>query len=187
MPYAGGAPVVNALLGNQVTAGFVNYSEAVQQIKAGKSRAIATSSSQRIKQMPDLPTVAESGYPGYESEVWFSLLTGQDAEEKHRATDRLVHRCDESAGGRGKIIAAQPLSSGRLRKRIRCGRQTEARRICTYHSRHKHQGRMTMTFNHVLIAASAYDVPSRSVIESVMLVPHSGSLWLLKTLKIEKG
>ena len=74
VPYTGGAPVVNALLGQQVSMGLVNYSEAVEQIKAGKLRAIATSSSKRIKPLPDVPTVAESGYPGYESEVWLGLL-----------------------------------------------------------------------------------------------------------------
>jgi tripartite-type tricarboxylate transporter receptor subunit TctC len=74
VPYAGGAPVVNALLGQQVAVGLVNYSEAVEQIKAGKLRAIATASGKRIKPLPDVPTVAESGYPGYESEVWLGLL-----------------------------------------------------------------------------------------------------------------
>ena len=82
VPYTGGAPVVNALLGQQVTAGLVNYSEAVSQIKAGKLRAIATSSSKRIKPLPDLPTVAESGYPGYESEVWLGLLAPAKTPEK---------------------------------------------------------------------------------------------------------
>ena len=100
VPYTGGAPVVNALLGQQVTAGLVNYSEAVSQIKAGKLRAIATSSSKRIKPLPDLPTVAESGYPGYEfgSLAWLACA-GQNAGKKHRATDRLVYRGIENAGG----------------------------------------------------------------------------------------
>ena len=74
VPFPGGAPAVNALLGRHVEAALVNYSEAVEQIKAGKLRAIATASSKRIKPAPDLPTVAESGYPGYESEVWLGLL-----------------------------------------------------------------------------------------------------------------
>ena len=72
--FPGGAPAVNALLGQHVDSALVNYSEAVEQIKAGKLRAIATASSKRIKPAPDLPTVAESGYPGYESEVWLGLL-----------------------------------------------------------------------------------------------------------------
>ena len=74
VPFAGGAPTVNALLGRQIDAALVNYSEGVAQIKAGKLRALATASAQRIKPMPDLPTVAESGYPGFESEVWLGLL-----------------------------------------------------------------------------------------------------------------
>ena len=80
--YSGGAPVVNALLGDQVTAGLVNYSEVVQQIKAGKLRAIATASSKRIEPLPDVPTVAESGYPSYESEVWLGLFAPVKTPEK---------------------------------------------------------------------------------------------------------
>ena len=74
VPFAGGAPTVNALLGRQIEAALVNYSEAVEQIKAGRLRALATASAQRIKPLPNLPTVAESGYPGFESEVWLGLL-----------------------------------------------------------------------------------------------------------------
>jgi len=74
VPFAGGAPTVNALLGQHVDAALVNYSEAVEQIKAGKLRALATTSAKRIKPAPDLPTVAESGYPGYASEVWLGIL-----------------------------------------------------------------------------------------------------------------
>jgi tripartite-type tricarboxylate transporter receptor subunit TctC len=85
VPYAGGAPVVNALLGQQVAAGVVNYSEAVEQIKAGKLRAIATASSKRIKPLPDVPTIAESGYPGYESEVWLGLLAPAKTPETNIA------------------------------------------------------------------------------------------------------
>jgi len=74
VPFAGGAPTVNALLGRQIEAALVNYSEAVEQIKAGRLRALATASGRRIKPLPDLPTVAESGYPGFDSEVWLGLL-----------------------------------------------------------------------------------------------------------------
>jgi tripartite-type tricarboxylate transporter receptor subunit TctC len=74
VPYAGGVPAVNALLGQQVASALVVYSEAAEQIKAGKLRALATASGNRIKPLPDLPTVAESGYPDYESEVWLGLL-----------------------------------------------------------------------------------------------------------------
>jgi len=74
VPFAGGAPAINALLGQQVAAALVNYSEAVEQIKAGKLRALATASARRLEPAPDLPTVAESGYPGYAAEVWLGVL-----------------------------------------------------------------------------------------------------------------
>jgi tripartite-type tricarboxylate transporter receptor subunit TctC len=74
VPYPGGAPAVNGLLGQQVASALVNYSEAAEQIKAGKLRALATASGNRIKPLPDVPTVAESGYADYESEVWLGLL-----------------------------------------------------------------------------------------------------------------
>ncbi len=81
VPFPGGAPAVNALLGQHVDVGLVNYSEGVEQIKAGKLRALATTSAQRIKPAPELPTVAESGYPGYSSDVWLGILgpTGMPA------------------------------------------------------------------------------------------------------------
>ena len=74
VPYPGGAPVVNALLSHQVTIGLVNYSEAVSQLKAGTLRALAAGSEARLQQLPNVPTVAESGYPGYKADVWFGIF-----------------------------------------------------------------------------------------------------------------
>lgn len=74
IPYPGGAPAVNALLGGHVTSVFANYSEVVEQLKAGKLRALATASRTRIEPLPEVPTVAESGYKDYEVEVWFGAL-----------------------------------------------------------------------------------------------------------------
>lgn len=74
VPYAGGTPAINALLGAHITAVLGNYSEAVEQLAAGKLRALATTSRTRIEPLPDLPTVAESGYKDYEAEVWFGLV-----------------------------------------------------------------------------------------------------------------
>src|SRR5215510_10884257 len=83
VPYSGGAPAINALLGGHVASVFANYSEAVEHIKAGKLRVLASASKTRIEPLPDVPTVAESGYKDYEVEVWFGLLapakTAKDA------------------------------------------------------------------------------------------------------------
>jgi tripartite-type tricarboxylate transporter receptor subunit TctC len=74
IPYAGGAPAINAVLGDHVNAVLANYSEAVEQIKAGKLRALATASPARMETLPDVPTVAESGYKDFDVAVWYGLL-----------------------------------------------------------------------------------------------------------------
>jgi tripartite-type tricarboxylate transporter receptor subunit TctC len=74
VPYAGGAPAINALLGGHVTSVFAEYAPLAPHIKAGTLRALATSSRTRIEPLPDLPTVAESGYAGYEVDLWWGLF-----------------------------------------------------------------------------------------------------------------
>jgi tripartite-type tricarboxylate transporter receptor subunit TctC len=74
VPYPGGAPTVNALLGAHVTSAVLNWSEIGEQLTAGKVRALATMALQRIEPLPDLPTVAESGYRDFETDVWFGLV-----------------------------------------------------------------------------------------------------------------
>jgi tripartite-type tricarboxylate transporter receptor subunit TctC len=74
IPYKGSAPAVTDLLGGQVMVMFDNIPSALPHIKAGKLRAVATTGAQRDPSLPDLPTVAEAGVPGYESGVWFGLL-----------------------------------------------------------------------------------------------------------------
>ena len=74
VPYSGGAPAINALLGGHVTAVFAEYAPLAEHIKAGRLRALATSSPTRIPPLPDLPTVAESGYKDYEVDLWLSLF-----------------------------------------------------------------------------------------------------------------
>ena len=73
IPYKGSAPAVTDLLGGQVMMMFDNIPSALPHIKAGKLRAIATTGARRDPALPDLPTIAESGVPGYESGVWFGL------------------------------------------------------------------------------------------------------------------
>jgi tripartite-type tricarboxylate transporter receptor subunit TctC len=73
VPYPGGAPTVNALLGGHVAAAVLNWSEIGEQVTAGKVHALATMALQRIEPLPDLPTVSESGYKDFETDVWFGL------------------------------------------------------------------------------------------------------------------
>ena len=74
VPYPGGAPTVNALLGAHVTSAVLNWSEIGEHLTAGKVRALATMASRRIEPLPDLPTVSESGYRDFETDVWFGLV-----------------------------------------------------------------------------------------------------------------
>ena len=73
VPYKGSAPAVTDLLGGQGQLMFDNIPSALPHIKSGKLRALATTGAKRDPALPDLPTVAEAGVPGYESGVWFGL------------------------------------------------------------------------------------------------------------------
>ena len=75
VPYKGAAPAMADLLGGQVQVMVDNLITALPQIKAGKLRALAVTAGQRVPDLPDVPTVAESGYPGFEVTVWVGLLT----------------------------------------------------------------------------------------------------------------
>jgi tripartite-type tricarboxylate transporter receptor subunit TctC len=75
VPYTGAAPAVSALLGGHVTALFVNYPSAAEQIRSGQLRALAFASATRTKTLPDVPTIAESGLPDYQEEdVWLGFV-----------------------------------------------------------------------------------------------------------------
>lgn len=72
--FRGGAPSTAAILGGQVQTLFANYSDAIPQIRAGKLKGLGITSAKRAPQTPELPTVAEAGLPGFESEVWNGLV-----------------------------------------------------------------------------------------------------------------
>lgn len=73
IPYKGSAPAVTALLAGEIDALFDNVPNVVQHIKAGKMKAIGVSGVQRSALLPEVPTVAEAGVPGYEVNVWFGM------------------------------------------------------------------------------------------------------------------
>jgi tripartite-type tricarboxylate transporter receptor subunit TctC len=74
VPYTGVAPALNDIIGNRVDGMLVNFLSAKPQIDGGTLRALAMSSASRSRFMPDLPTINESGVPGYEAIQWFGLL-----------------------------------------------------------------------------------------------------------------
>lgn len=72
--YKGGGPALNDLLGGQVQLFFATVASSVGHLRSGKIRAIAVSTLKRAAALPDIPTVAESGLPGYEVDGWYGLL-----------------------------------------------------------------------------------------------------------------
>jgi tripartite-type tricarboxylate transporter receptor subunit TctC len=74
IPYKGSGPAVTDLLAGQVSLMFDNIPSSLPHIKAGKLKALATTGAKRDPALPDLPTIAEAGVPGYESGVWFGLM-----------------------------------------------------------------------------------------------------------------
>jgi tripartite-type tricarboxylate transporter receptor subunit TctC len=82
VPYPGGAPTVNALLGEHVTSAITDYPPITEQLKAGKLRALATGSRTRIAPLPDVPTVVESGYKDYEADFWIGPFAPAKTSKK---------------------------------------------------------------------------------------------------------
>jgi len=74
IPYNGGAPAVAALIAGDVQILSLNPTALIPQVAAGKARVVAQTSAKRSAFIPDVPTVAESGYPGYEADVWMAVM-----------------------------------------------------------------------------------------------------------------
>jgi tripartite-type tricarboxylate transporter receptor subunit TctC len=75
VPYKGGGPALTDLLGGRITAYYATPASAGPHIEAGKLRALATTGLTRSPFLPDVPTIAESGYPGFEATNWYAFVT----------------------------------------------------------------------------------------------------------------
>jgi tripartite-type tricarboxylate transporter receptor subunit TctC len=74
IPYRGTAPSVTDLIAGQVDATFTGAPAVLPHVRGGRLRALAVSSPQRLATLPDVPTVAESGYPGFEADQWYGVV-----------------------------------------------------------------------------------------------------------------
>jgi tripartite-type tricarboxylate transporter receptor subunit TctC len=74
VPYKGTGPMLQDLLGGRTDMSAAGVPPLIQHVKSGKLRAIATGNPQRLAAMPDVPTVAEQGYPGFETSQWYGII-----------------------------------------------------------------------------------------------------------------
>ncbi len=106
VPYKGGGPVAIALLSGEVSVLFAEPATMVQHIKSGKVRALAVTTAKHSLALPELPTIAESGVPGYEVTSWNGMLipAGTPAEIVRRYNAEF-NKAISDPGMRGRMIA----------------------------------------------------------------------------------
>jgi tripartite-type tricarboxylate transporter receptor subunit TctC len=74
VPYKGGGPAMSDLLGGQIPSVFASATTATPQVKSGKLRALGSTGAKRSAALPDVPTIAEQGYPGYQATNWYAYV-----------------------------------------------------------------------------------------------------------------
>lgn len=88
VPYRGGGEAITAVISGETPLYFAPLSTGLPPVRAGQLRALAVTSRERLPMAPELPTVAESGYPGFESGVWFGLMVPAKTPKETIATIR---------------------------------------------------------------------------------------------------
>ncbi|MCK8786104.1 tripartite tricarboxylate transporter substrate binding protein [Roseomonas sp. NAR14] len=95
VPYRGSGPAAIGLLGGEIAMMFDGAPSAVQQVRAGTLRALGVSTAQRIEALPDVPSLAEAGVPGYDVPSWYAMFapTGTPAPALERWRQELAALC----------------------------------------------------------------------------------------------
>jgi tripartite-type tricarboxylate transporter receptor subunit TctC len=113
VPYRGTGPMLTDLLSGRLQASAVGAPALLQFIKAGKLRCIATGTTTRLPQLPDVPTVAEQGYKGFEMTQWYGLMAPSKWPKEHLAKlETEAIKATRSAAVRDKLSADTALAVG---------------------------------------------------------------------------
>ena len=123
VPYKGSAAALTDLIGGQVSVMFDNLPAAMPHIKSGKLRALAVTTATRQASLPDAPTVAEAGVPGYEASAWFGIMmpAGTPAEVVQRVnaeTNKVVAMPDVRSRFDAQGAIPRPMSPAEFGKLI---------------------------------------------------------------------
>jgi tripartite-type tricarboxylate transporter receptor subunit TctC len=133
VPYKGAAPAMQDLIGGQVQVMFDNFASANTQVKAGKVKALAVTTAKRSTLAPELPTIGESGLPGFDINTWFGIFvpagTPREVVERLHAEftralampdirERLVNLGAEPVGNRPDEFAAYIKAEGEKYARV---------------------------------------------------------------------
>ena len=108
-PYRGGGPSINDLVGGQVQMTFEGTSVLLPLIQSGKLKALATTRAKRLAELPELPTMAESGFPGFVSTSWTGLLA--PARTPRAVIDKLNAELNQAAASPEFKTALSKLSN----------------------------------------------------------------------------
>jgi tripartite-type tricarboxylate transporter receptor subunit TctC len=103
--YKGGGPALIEVVAGHVDFMFTPVSTGIQHVKAGRLRALGVTSPQRVAIMPELPTIAEAGVPGYESRAWYGLVgPGHMDKGLVNRINSEIDRMLKSPEGRDKLL-----------------------------------------------------------------------------------
>ncbi|MBL8377611.1 MAG: tripartite tricarboxylate transporter substrate binding protein [Burkholderiales bacterium] len=107
VPYKGDVPALQDVIGGRVPVMTSNLSSVLPHVRAGKLRALAVTTARRASQLPDVPTMAESGYRDFDISVWFTVFTASGApREALEALNRETQRALNAADLRERLINA---------------------------------------------------------------------------------
>jgi len=119
VPYKGSGPAMQDLLGGQVKVSFAGIPNVLPHVKAGRLRALAVSTPQRSPDLPEVPTVAEAGVPGYQATLWLNLAApagtpGEIVQRIYAETAKALQDAELQQNFRAAGVEASPMNPQEL-------------------------------------------------------------------------